>query len=579
MKWNLTPLSVLFVLFTFILGLIFLLVKIYYWEFIDILVYPSTSFSDFAIEPNQYSNFQIAKHLLISYLDYIKHPIIDFLIEYTGYNIFITITALFGVITCSSLLFFYTNKHNYVALLPVTICCIFIVLAITIDTPVMKWTVDDAFLKYKYEDITGLNHVELLRNEKYRELDEAFHDLEIKYLTGRITEPEYEFENDKIYYIKEEDHAYLNRWIASSTFPEIPLSIRGGIYERLGWSARGNKYAKDTSDEQFEKMREYFDKAISDHKASLKKNSKMIFSYISLFNISMASNKLNAEEIYTKAKSEFTASYLLDYGYIKVFEPKWGGSFYKMKRFSKERRKYAFNQPKLIALGGYEAIYRANNFWNVNDYDNAIKWFNRALLYAPKKTLFKKINDLYKLKKDYTNAIRSLNIGLEFFPDDTLLLALRAMNNVHAKDMTSAIKDADAASKHSIDEYWLLANLGWVYESAGNNKKAVDLYKQSLYLNPDYVYALKRLFYLSYLKAMSYEDVLPYMKHWISIEPKNPEAWVSYADTIEDLEPKKSIVGYEKYLLLVDHENKINLERIKSVKAVLNSIKNMEKTE
>lgn len=569
MKWNLTAFNGFLILAAIILGLFFYITKVFYWEIIDVLVYPEFFANSYHVNTQQSSEILFIKQYFASYIQNINPSIVDYLIEKLGYDFYESMTILFSAIAVTSLLYLLFNKYNYVSITSVIICFVFFIVVVVLDSTVTKKTVDSGFSKFNYQDVAGLNYIKLLRKEKYQRLDDAWRGLNEQFHKGEITEQQYEFEFDKFEDIKKEDFIYLQRWITVSKIPEIPLSVRGVGYQNLGWNERGYKFAKDTSEEQFNKMRQYFRKSIEDHNASLKLNKRMLFSYLSMLDISRASALLDSKEIFMDAVIQFPASILLNYRYMLTIEPKWGGSFLEMSEHAITQRKYVAMDPKLISLSGYDAVYKADGFWHEKDYDNAIKWYKRALLFGARSSFFNQLNKLYVFKKDYKNAITMLDEGLKHHPKNQFLLVSRAVNNAQLKNLDAAIIDADAASEVYINEYWLMGNLAWVYQYAGDNKKAVEFYIKTLALNPDHVYALQRLYYLSYLKAVSYKKVLPYMKHWVYIKPDSSEAWISYANTIEDLNPRKSKYAYEKYLLLVDRDNSNNLNAIKEVEAYL----------
>jgi len=572
MKWNFTVFNCLLIFSSIFLGLSFYVSKVYYWDIIDILVYPEffSDSSNLGVQP--LSELLLIKLYFATYIQNIPSSLVDFLIEKIGYDFYRPIAALFSAVSTISLIYLFVNKKSYASISSVAICFVFFVLVVMFDSTVTKNEVDSEFSKFNYQDVTGLDYISLLRKEKFHHLDEACHGLEEQFSKGEITEQQYEFEFDKFEDIKQADLVYLERWIAVSKYPEIPLSIRGSSYESLGWSERGSKFSKDTSEEQFIKMREYFRKAISDHRAALKLNNKMLFSYLSMLNISRASDLLDSNKVYVDALTHFSASLLLNHRYMVAIEPKWGGSLFEMSSHAASQRKRAVVEPKLISLGGYDAVYKARDYWNNKDYSNAIKWYKRALLFGARSSLFKKINELYAIKKDYTNAIFILNEGLKIHPQNQFLLVGRAVNYVQLKNMDAAVKAADAASEVIIDKYLLMANLAWVYQQTGNNAKAVNFYIKTLELNPDHVGSLHWLYYLSYLKAVSYKKVLPYMEHWISIKPNSSQAWISYANTVEDLSPLKAKHAYEKYLLLVDRQNASNFPYIKKVESYLTEL-------
>lgn len=115
-------------------------------------------------------------------------------------------------------------------------------------------------------------------------------------------------------------------------------------------------------------------------------------------------------------------------------------------------------------------------------------------------------------------------------------------------------------------------DLGWVYESISHIDKAVEMYERTLVKSPSDEFALKNLYKLSYQGHVSYETALPYFKKAVVIESQNSQYWIWYADTLEDINRKDSVIAYKKYIELVDHNDEKNKEAIGHVKILIAEI-------
>ncbi len=172
----------------------------------------------------------------------------------------------------------------------------------------------------------------------------------------------------------------------------------------------------------------------------------------------------------------------------------------------------------------------------------------------------------YKEMKEYDKAAEIMTFCLDGYPGIAECYFNRATAYTLGNEWDKAKADLKNIESMDLEYSWKYQNVGWMYETIKENKQAVKYYMRASDMDDSNTYSLERLYTLSVYKYVSYEDVLPYMKRWAEIDPENAEPWLKYADTLEDIDPVKSIPLYEKYLSLIDHEDEKNKELINKVK-------------
>ncbi len=131
-----------------------------------------------------------------------------------------------------------------------------------------------------------------------------------------------------------------------------------------------------------------------------------------------------------------------------------------------------------------------NSYLALNDYDAAVKTTDLALEHAPKdyNVLNTKGLLLFKRQK-YQEAMIFYNAAIEVKKDNITgyMYMARCYNILH--DYDNWIKTLDIALEYAPDNYILLNNKGYALFIKGRYNEALDYYKASLKIKPDYTTA------------------------------------------------------------------------------------------
>ncbi len=130
----------------------------------------------------------------------------------------------------------------------------------------------------------------------------------------------------------------LKKWIDTTPDKYQPYLATAHFYYENGWESRGQKWAKETPEKQFEEMRLFFEKTEDNLKTALEINPNLMLAYKILIGICNVNGDDKSEDrIIAKTSELFPYSFLIKSSYLWAKEPRWGGSYahkYPSKSFS-----------------------------------------------------------------------------------------------------------------------------------------------------------------------------------------------------------------------------------------------------
>ncbi len=216
---------------------------------------------------------------------------------------------------------------------------------------------------------------------KYKELDKEFDSILLK---SQIN-PIWEGYHSDMYHINAKNgftEDLLNNWV-NATYSANAYTARGAFFTSQGFEARGTKYAKETTDKQFHKMKEFHKKAWKDFDKAIEINPKLVFAHKGLIEISRASSSFkDTDKVFEEAVAHLPHSYNIIHGYIAAVQPRWGGSFDLMYVTGLEAAKHADINPRLWSLQGDVFAEKGYTALIKKDYSTAIEAYTKALSYG-----------------------------------------------------------------------------------------------------------------------------------------------------------------------------------------------------
>ena len=286
-----------------------------------------------------------------------------------------------------------------------------------------------------FQDVPDIRNIRnLFLNKQYDQLINIFNGYQKKC----EADVKYEFAMDDLFSIFDEDNpAYeenLNNWVKTYKNSWVPLIARASYLERLGFKARGQGWAKDTTEKQFKEMRWYFYKAMQDIEAAFQLNPNIIHAYSLKMTINAAnSNKKNNKELIETVLNRYPGSYLMRTYYLIGITPRWGGSYAKMDSFAKESLRYSKLNPLINTLPGYVYWDQADMALINGNLPLAIRLSKQALEYGENYSFRYQLAKLYFQNVERDKALFEVERAIALRPNKQDAQQMRC-NFILAKD-------------------------------------------------------------------------------------------------------------------------------------------------
>ena len=338
-----------------------------------------------------------------------------------------------------------------------------------------------------------LKPLRLLKEKKYAELEALLGNLQDAYKKDFTKEKIYEDTLDAFTSQNSEHEKYFNDWVSKR--PDSPFSfLARAIYFLLaGDTRRGDKWASDTTEENFQGMRDYYDKAISDVKQVMLKDPNIIKSYTVLIHIARADGRFSDEfkkEQLDKALKINPYSYSVRAAYIASIEPQWGGSIEKMQAAIEEAKPFYSKNQRLKSLEGRIETNRGyQSFYYDKDKNAALDHFEKAVAYNTTNDtncwLFQKRGDLLdSVKKEYKSAMESYDRAINACPFYLVSRIRRSALSYRFYDYEKALKDAEIVIEMDPSQSEPYFIRGRVYFKKGEYEKALEDMQKAIAIKP-----------------------------------------------------------------------------------------------
>jgi hypothetical protein len=175
----------------------------------------------------------------------------------------------------------------------------------------------------------------------------------------------------------------LTQWVQQRPTSPAAHLARAIFFRASGWNARGYRYARETSREQFERMGNFFRLSLADVDAGLRLDPKSIVAYRQLIDLARADGDVRSARRFLDLGLKLQPnSFVLRNGYMLSLLPRWGGSYEKMTQFAEESAPYAKRNPRITALKGFVDWDKGRVAESAGRNGDAIEAYQRALQYG-----------------------------------------------------------------------------------------------------------------------------------------------------------------------------------------------------
>jgi tetratricopeptide (TPR) repeat protein len=425
---------------------------------------------------------------------------------------------------------------------------------------------------------------ESLTLDQYIGLREYFEDQQFDILNTLFEKYQEEFETDVYNEYKIFDVCRVFRttlpgyedifesWLQFSPNHYAPYLARAHYFYEYGWESRGYRFRKDTPDEQIQKMRHFFRKAVEDVNRARAIDPKLIPAYTVLLGVYNATGDEEGEfQTIETALELFPESFLMRSTYMWAIEPRWGGSYEQMEEFAKEAEEYYDLNPELTVLYGFIYSDQAKRFKSNEKYEQALNMYTTALSYGDNFEFYHARAEIYHYYlNEAEKALADVERSITFRPLAYKSYQLRSRIYYKMGDIDSALDDLDTAdllkpAESSTDKWrnWAAQNL----LKKGHNifkedlNQAIEDYSLSLMFNPD----IHETYYwrgVAHYRLRHHEEALVDFEKSIELNPSHFDSYrmidytllqnkewdriISYWNTFLELEPEHAEAYLER---------------------------------
>ena len=219
-----------------------------------------------------------------------------------------------------------------------------------------------------------------LRDRKFQALDAKLNSYQQSFEANILEEANLAVAFDAFAFADPALGPILDDWVKLEPMSYPAHLARAKYRAELGWQARGNRYANETSEQQMNEMVSRLSEAAAEAVTAIKLNSKSSIAYALLLDVAKAEgDDKSLDHVYSVGIASVPLSYSIRVSAMEALEPRWGGSYAMMTSLANDAQKSVSKNPRLASLKGFADVDRGNVAWSAGDQKGAIRLFDQAL--------------------------------------------------------------------------------------------------------------------------------------------------------------------------------------------------------
>jgi hypothetical protein len=224
----------------------------------------------------------------------------------------------------------------------------------------------------------GERWLNLLRQGAYTQLEDETVAFQAEFAAGKQTEFALRDAYRPLYDLTDSDLRRLDEW--QKMYPKSYSSrlIRGTYYKRAGFQARGDRWAKDTSQKQWADMAKLHAVAVDQLQKSIPLTEKPYLSIWHLIDL-QEDDKADQKALLDTGTKMLPSNRLVRARYMHHLTPRWGGSYEAMQQFMVDAKKSGATEKGLLELEAIMDDDMGDALIRAGHEDQAVKYFARAL--------------------------------------------------------------------------------------------------------------------------------------------------------------------------------------------------------
>jgi tetratricopeptide (TPR) repeat protein len=290
----------------------------------------------------------------------------------------------------------------------------------------------------------GTDASEMLRSERFQELDSDYSALQLKFERGKISEEDLRVAFRVFYPTDRNLAAKFDGWVSAYPKSYVARLARAIYNKKVGFEDRGENFISETSDTQLQNMDTALGKAIKDFGDSIAMTPKPFLSYFHMIDIGRAyAGPSYTRMLFDHALSLAPQSLAVREKFMVALEARWGGSLEEMQQFLDECRHASLPAAQLKQL---QALAYEEEGWERENYDGnhaaaEAAYRKAAELDGPSCCVISDLAAILIEEGKYADAITYLDRHLKSKPADTKALANRGAAYYQSGKPLEAIAD------------------------------------------------------------------------------------------------------------------------------------------
>jgi len=303
----------------------------------------------------------------------------------------------------------------------------------------------------------------LLAKKLYAALDDELQTRQSKIERGEDSDELLRLDFDAAFDSDPAMEPLLSEWVSLRRRSYPAHVARAYHYVNSGYAKRGSGFSDNTSEEQFDAMKQQFGKARADLNEAARLSEKPTIANAKEFFVarSRAYDAGTASEILAEANKKFPTSLAIKVAATSALNPKWGGSFDELDRLFSFAQTARMSADDLAVLK-YRIELEKGDYYEVvtRQMANAATHYRLAGEACESANAWVNAMRVSYAIEDWANVIVAASRSLNLDPTDGYSFQRRGWAYEKTKRMDQAVKDYETAAGIGIP--WAQNKLGWI---------------------------------------------------------------------------------------------------------------------
>ena len=377
--------------------------------------------------------------------------------------------------------------------------------------------------------------VEMLRDGKITRLERHLNAYQSAFERGQISDRMVDTAFNAFMTTDPEMVEILTEWVEKRPDSYAARAARGHYYLSLGWIARGGGFANETSDDRFRTMNDFFGLAVEDLEAAISLRPRLSIAYGSLISIAQArGDSARITFLANTALDLAPQSFSVRIARLDSLVPWWNSdrdteaALADIAEYLAEIEVDSRRYPVLKPLLGYADFVSGRMLYRAELYDDAAKYFERALSFGAYWTYHLARAETFRQNGQYLFAMQSFDAAEGLSPGNFGVIVARGWTYNHIGNYEQAIKVWDRALALAPMDPDVLRAKGRALGKLGRYEEAREAYdKAAFYGAYDPVIRGERG-HLLLNQLADEEAALDDLRAATDLDPESPRYWFDY---------------------------------------------------